>query len=121
MNNIDSFVEIMASNLDAIYNFGLVNGTLDKSKTGFQNQLDFVKQQVNNSQVAQGKAGSLVQGIQYGNVPGSSGDNAIKLPGGVLPRGKVMFGLARDKLGNIADSNGCVWSIGLMGKSTFIR
>lgn len=112
INNIDSFVDIMASNLDAIYNFGIVNKTL-KAGASLNDQKDAIQKSVNASPVAQGEAGSLQQGLQYGNIPNSFGT------GGTLPRGKVMFGLARDHLTTIADTAGCVWSVGPDGKVNF--
>lgn len=112
LSNIDTFVDIMASNLDAIYNYGIVNKTV-AAGSSIQNRIDAVKQSVNASPVAQGNAGALQQGIQYGNIPASFGT------GGVLPRGKVMFGLASEHLSNIADTAGAVWSIGPDGKINF--
>lgn len=112
LNNIDSFVDIMASNLDSIYNFGFANKTL-AAGASFQTQLDGVKQSVNNSPAAMGQAGALEQGLQFGNIPDSFGT------GGTLPRGKVLFGLARDKMTDIANSTGAVWSIGPDGKVNF--
>jgi hypothetical protein len=112
LSNIDNFVDIMAGNLDAIYNFGFVNKSL-AAGSSYQNQADAVKQSINNSPVAQGEAGALQQGIQYGNIPSSFGT------GGTLPRGKVLFGLGRDKLSDIASSTGTVWSIGPDGKINF--
>jgi hypothetical protein len=111
-DHIDSFVDIMASNLDAIYNFGFVNKTL-KAGASYKDQVNGIQQAVNNSAVAQGSAGATQQGLQYGNIPDSFGT------GGTLPRGKVLFGLAREKLNNVADSTGSVWSIGPDGKVNF--
>lgn len=109
INNIDSFVDIMASNLDVIYNFGFVNKSL-KAGSSFNDHLSAIKDSVNNSSVAKGLSGAQAQGLQYGSTPDSLGT------GGTLPRGKVLFGLARDKLGNVTDSTGTVWSIGPDGK-----
>jgi hypothetical protein len=112
LSNLDTFVDIMASNLDAIYNFGMVNKTL-AAGSSYQQHLKAVQQSVNNSPVAQGNAGALAQGINYGNIPASFGT------GGVLPRGKVLFGLATDHLNGVADSTGSVWSIGPDGVINF--
>jgi hypothetical protein len=112
LNNIDSFVEIMASNLDALYNFGFANKTIAAGASQ-QDVLDNLKQSVNNSAVAQGTAGAQEQGLQFGNIPSSLGT------GGTLPRGKVLFGLAEEHLGTVADTAGCVWSIGPDGKVNF--
>jgi hypothetical protein len=113
LSNIDTFVDIMASNLDAIYNFAFVNGTLAAGQTGPKQQAQFIASKVNSSPVAQGQAGAAAAGIQFGVIPDSFGT------GGTLPRGKVFFGLARDKLGDVANSTGTVWQIGPDGKINF--
>lgn len=112
IDNLNSFIDILASNLDAIYNFGVVNTTLKAGSTP-QQQVAAVQKSVNSSPVAQGSAGALAQGMQMGNIPNSFNT------GGTLPRGKVMFGLARTQLGKIADTAGAVWSIGPDGKINF--
>ena len=112
LNNIDSFVDIMASNLDVIYNFGFANKTL-KAGSSYTDQVNAVRDSINGSGVAKGLAGASAQGLQYGTIPDSFGT------GGTLPRGKVLFGLGRDKLSNVADSTGTVWSIGPDGKVNF--
>lgn len=112
LNNIDSFVDIMVSNLDVIYNYGVVNKTLAAGATP-SDQVQAIRQSINNSAVAQGQAGALEQGMQVGNIPDSFGT------GGTLPRGKVLFGLGRDRLGDVANSTGSVWSIGPDGKVNF--
>ena len=43
------------------------------------------------------------QGVTAGYTP--------DLPGPALPRGRVLYGLARDHLRDLADATGCVWSI----------
>jgi hypothetical protein len=112
VDNVDTFVEIMASNLDAIRNYAVVNKTLKAGATQ-KDVLNAVQQSVNNSPVAQGSAGALQQGLQFGNIPDSFGT------GGTLPRGKVMFGLANEKMNDVAASTGTVWSIGPDGKVNF--
>lgn len=112
LSNIDTFVDIMASNLDIIHNFGFVNTSI-KSGSSAKDQLNAAQNAVNNSAVVKGLAGPDAQGLQYGNLPDSLGT------GGVLPRGKVMFGLAREKMTDVADTNGMVWSIGPDGKVNF--
>jgi hypothetical protein len=113
IDQLNSFVDIFASNLDAIYNFGVVNKTL-KAGSSLNDRLNAIAQSVNSSPVAQGQAGALQQGLVYGNIPSSFGT------GGVLPRGKVLFGMARDHLGNITDSQGCTWQVGPDGKINII-
>lgn len=113
LSNIENFVDIMASNLDAIYNFGFVNGSLAKGQNGPQQQINMIRDKVNSSPVAQGQAGAQAQGMQLGYIPSSVGT------GGTLPRGKVLFGLARDKLNDVANSTGMAWQIGPDGKINF--
>lgn len=113
LNNIDSFVDIMASNLDIVHNFGFTNTSIKAGATP-QQQLDQARSSVNNSAAMQGLAGTDAQGLQYGDIPKSPVGS-----GGVLPRGKVMFGLWREKASDIASSNGWVWSIGPDGKVYF--
>lgn len=112
LSNIDTFVDIMASNLDAIYNFGVIGDSIPAG-SNYGVQKDRIAQKVNASPVAQGEAGALKQGLVYGNIPNSFNT------GGTLPRGKVLFGLWRTHLKNIADSTGSVWAIGPDGKVSF--
>lgn len=109
LNNIETFVDIMASNLDAIYNFGVVAKTLKKGAT-LLDQTNAIASSVNSSAAAQ-VGGSL----QYSSVPDDLGT------GGTLPRGKVLFGMARDRLNDVADSNGSTWSVGPDGKVQIIK
>lgn len=112
LSNIDSFVDIMASNLDIIHNFGFVNISVAAGASQ-KDILNAAQNSVNNSSVVQGLAGAGAQGLQYGYIPQSAGT------GGTLPRGKVMFGLAREQMTKTADTNGWVWSIGPDGKVYF--
>ena len=113
LSNIDTFLDIMAANLDAIYNFGVVNKTL-KSGSSQKDVLNAIGQSVNDSPLAKGSAGALAQGVQYGSIPTSAGT------GGTLPRGKVLFGMWRDALSDTADTLGCTWSIGADGRVNVI-
>jgi hypothetical protein len=92
---VDTFLDIYAADLDQAYNFGLVNKTLKAGST--------LNDQVKASMDAMQKAsdGASVSG----SIPDSLGT------GGTLPRGKVLFGLARERLTDAADSAGCTWSI----------
>lgn len=112
LSNIDSFVDIMASNLGALYQYAIVNRSLPAGATP-KDQAQAVSQNVSSSQVAQGNAGALAQGLQLGNIPNSMGT------GGTLPRGKVLFGLWSTKMNQVADSSGTVWSVGPDGKVNF--
>lgn len=113
LNNIETFVDIVASNLDAVYNFGVVSKTLAAGSTS-QDRLNAIKQGVASSPAAQGTPNALAAGVQYGSIPNSFGT------GGTLPRGKVLFGLARDYWNDAADTNACTWSVGPDGRINFI-
>ena len=114
VSNIDSFVDIMASNLDAIYNFGVVSKSVAASGTSYQGRLSAVAQGVQDSPAAAGTPNALAAGVKYGNIPSNFGT------GGVLPRGKVLFGLAREKWTELANSQQCHWSVGPDGSVNFI-
>jgi hypothetical protein len=117
VSNIDTFVDIMASNFDAVYNFGVVATTIAKG-TNANQRAQAIKTAIANSpaqQGAQAQAGNaLANGLQYGNIPDSFNT------GGTLPRGKVLFGLGRDHLSDLADTTGTTWSVGPDGKVNFI-
>jgi hypothetical protein len=91
---IDSYVDIYASDLDLLYNFGLINKN-SAGNTDFQQQL----QSLNND----------VQ--KFGASINQDDINGLGGLGGILPRGKVQFGLFRDEASKIADSTNTVWSI----------
>lgn len=91
-NAIDSFLEIYASDLDELYNFTLVSKTHAAGSTA--------KDRVNSiAQAAQASGATL------GHVPDSLGT------GGTLPRGKVMFGMAREQMNDIAKSTNTSWFV----------
>jgi hypothetical protein len=92
---IDTFLDIFASDLDAAYNFGMVS----KSLAAGSSPTDQAKASMAAMQAAAG--GAAVQG----SIPESLGT------GGTLPRGKVLFGLARERLTDVSNSAGCTWSI----------
>lgn len=89
---IDSFVDIYAADLDQAYNFGMVSKTLAAGSSA-KDQVDAII------------AGAAAQGMQKGSIPDSLGT------GGTLPRGKVLFGLARERLGDVTATASCTWSI----------
>ena len=89
---IDSYVDIMASDLDLFYNQTVVNKTLAAGSSK-KDQVDAIFQ------------AASAQGAAPGNIPDSLGT------GGTLPRGKVLFGMGRDQMQTVADSAGMSWSI----------
>lgn len=104
-NNTDSFLEIFAADGDPNYNFGTLNknvaGTIDQAQL-FQEYLGGL----NNKQKQQISADP--QALQY-----------LQGTGGILPRGKVLFGLARAYLRDQSRSTLSRWSV-QNGKLTIV-
>jgi hypothetical protein len=94
----DTFVDIVAGDGDLAYNFAVVNATLAKGST----QADQVNAAVKSM---------TPLGVTAGAVS--------NLPPAQLPRGKVMFGPAKNYLKNSARVSNCAWSI-QDGKVTFV-
>ena len=113
LSNIDTFVHIMASNWDAYYNFGVVSATLKKGASP-QQIAQAIVGGIANSPAAKVTPNALAGGAQLGYIPSSLGT------GGTLPRGKVLFGLARERLSELAESQQCTWQIGPDGKINII-
>src|ERR1700753_1165758 len=95
-NAKDSYVQIFAADGDAAYNFGTVNTTLAAGATQ-QQQAQAVAQQLQQH----GVGAADYTGLQQSTVG----------TGGILPRGKVMFGLGRSYLRDVADTSNTSWSI----------
>lgn len=89
---IDRYVDIMASDLDLFYNQTVVNKTLAAGSSK-KDAVDAIFQKAQD------------QDATIGHIPDELGT------GGTLPRGKVLFGMARDQLSNVTDSAGCTWNI----------
>lgn len=89
-NSTDSYLDILAADGDIFYNFGSVNVSLDKSKT---------------SPLQQAQTLSQAWGAPLD--PNAAG----LLTGGILPRGKVLFGMCRASMRNIAQNASARWSI----------
>lgn len=98
-NNVSRYVDIYAGDDDIGYNFGTINTTLKAGATW-------------SDMLAQG-----AQAIGASSVASSA--NGYLATGGILPRGKVRWGMARDAIRDIAGNNGCRWSI-QQGVLTFI-
>lgn len=96
-NPVDTFLDVWAADGDQAYNFAVVNQTLASGST-VTDRRDAAVQVMDR------------YGVSLGYVP--------TMAGGVLPRGKVLYGMARDYLGQIADTTGTTWSIE-NGKVTF--
>lgn len=91
-NATDSYLDILAADGDIGYNYSMVNRTVDKQSSGTAAQLTTIV----NAMGPQGIKGG------YLSAPPS---------GGVLPRGKVLFGMARTLLRQNVWNTGSTWSI----------
>lgn len=89
-NATDTFIDIIAGDGDQAYNFAIVNTTLAKGSS-------------QNDQLKASLAPMSQQGVGQGYVG--------ELPPTKLPRGKVMYGTARDYIRGLSESAGFVTSI----------
>lgn len=89
-NATDTFIDIIAGDGDRAYNFAIVNATLAAGSS----QTD---------QAARAMTSMKEKGVGEGYMG--------TLPPSKLPRGKVMYGNARQYLRDIAESSGFQWSI----------
>lgn len=89
-NATDTYVDIIGAVGDEAANFAVVNTSLAAGKT-FKDRADAL---------------TKAMGAQ-GVTPGYQAD----MPGGALPRGKVMYGMARDHFRDLAFSTDTKWSI----------
>jgi len=90
IDQIDKYLDILAADGDLAYNYGVVNTTLAAGST-LQQQIDAI---------AQG------MGVQTGYLP-----EFQNLGNPNLIRGKVMYGLGKDLMRNLAISHNFRWSI----------
>lgn len=98
-NGTDSFIDIAAGDGDQAYNNAVVNATLAKGASQ-KDQIDAA-------------AGSMSgKGVQKGYIGNTGGTK--------LPRGKVMYGMARDYLRQSAQASNTSWSI-QDGKIQFVE
>ena len=89
--NVDNFLDIFAADGDLAYNFGFANSNLPAGSTN------------------QGRFNNLVSALGVPADP--TAPSFLSNTGGILPRGKVLFGLARDYMRDLATSNNARWSI----------
>lgn len=87
---VDTYLDILAADGDIGYNFGICSESIEAKSNG-----------VTPNKVV--TAAVKAMGLQEGNL--------MEFTGGVLPRGKVLFGMGRDILKNVANSQGATWSI----------
>lgn len=90
-NATDTFIDIIAGDGDLSYNFAVVNATLAAGSGQAE--------QINAAIGSMTKTGETTAG-NIGDVPNTK-----------LPRGKVMYGMARDYLKQSADTTDKTWSI----------
>lgn len=91
LNSKDSFLDILAADGDLGYNYAVINTTLSAGQNSLAGKLKAIDESFKS----------------YGI---TIGDNLAET-GGVLPRGKVMFGMARTMMREAAETAGCTWSI----------
>jgi archaellin len=96
LNAKDSYLDILAADGDKAYNFALVNKSL-AAGSSVKDRVETIGQAFEKYDVSTG----TLQGL----------DKATAATGGVLPRGKVMFGLAKDQLGAPTATAGVSWNI----------
>jgi hypothetical protein len=87
-NAVDSYLDILAAVGDVEYNFGICNATVAAGAT-LQERAQIIASQA---------------GLKLG-------DSAASLTGGILPRGKVLWGMARAQMRCEANNAGASWSI----------
>ena len=87
---LTSYLDIYAADGDKAYNFALVNKSL-AAGSSIQDRVDAISQSMDQYDVTKGQTDGLV--------------------GGTLPRGRVLFGLAKDQMGPPTDTAGVSWSI----------
>lgn len=89
-NATDSYLDILAADGDIFHNFSFVSATLDAGSSG------------------------ATQLAALTNITGQAIDSSasrLRSFGGVLPRGRVLFGMSRDVLDAVARTHQATWSI----------
>lgn len=94
LNPTDTYCEIQAADADLAHNFAVINKTLAKGSK--------LSDRVQAITDAMNKVGNTKKGYVFPDLD--------KL-GGVLPRGKVLFGMARDYADDLANTSASSWSI----------
>lgn len=91
-NTTDKYLDILAADADLAYNFGVVNATLAAGTTP----------------VDRAKATAEAMGLSIGQI-----DAKILETSGIIPqpRGKVLWGMGRAHMRNIADTLRATWNI----------
>lgn len=90
-DNKNTFLDILAADGDRAYNFALVNKSLSAGSTPEQ------------------RVAALMEAMSEKGV--TRGQTTVPSTGGILPRGKVLFGLARAGLRGQVQNFGASWNI----------
>jgi hypothetical protein len=93
-NATDTYVDIFASDGDEAHNWGVINTTLAAGYTPTQ---------VNDA-IGQAMGAATTEPFSMGDLPSTT-------PQPQAPRGRVLYGMARDQANTLAKSNGLNWSI----------
>lgn len=104
---VDNYLEITAADGDFPYNYGILNQTIGADGTT-PNALDVVKRM------------SVALGLGIGDGVSDALSLANGPTGGIFPRGKVAFGLARKHFRTISDTVQARWSV-QAGKLTMVK
>lgn len=92
VDNTTTYLDILAADGDEAYNYGVVKQTLAAAGTGTKDQVEAIVQSMKDKGLVLGK---------FVDPPS----------GGTLPRGKVLFGMARVVLRQLTRSIGSTWNI----------
>lgn len=90
-NAVTRYIDILAADGDQAYNWAIVNKTLLAGSSPDQ-------------RVRAAVAAMVPKGVDAGSIN-------LDATGGILPRGKVLFGMARDSIRQQTVPNGCTWNI----------
>lgn len=93
-NSTDTYLDILAADGDEAYNYAVVKKTLAASSTAPSQQIKAIIETM------------APKGVTQGYVP----DNMDET-GGILPRGKVLFGMASALMRQVVRSQGATWNI----------
>lgn len=91
-NPTDTYLAILAQDGDEAHNYAVVNKTLAPGAASPNDQFNAILQAMGEKGIGKGYVGPLSTG-------------------GVLPRGKVLYGMAANKLTDLARTNFTTWSI----------
>ena len=91
LNATDTYLDILAADGDLGYSFAVVSGTLSAQQNNRDNVIKATEAEFK----------------KYGITIGEN----LAETGGTMPRGKVLFGMARNLMRDASQSAGCSWSI----------